>query len=175
MEIGLSAPWSGSSIVAPVEQTGSDPSGKSTTDRSGVRSKAGRPILVLVVDDGPDARDLYRACLEFHGVVTECAEDGAAGIAMALAIAPDAIVLDFSMPKMDGAEVLQRLRADAKTCDIPVIMITAVPELVPAATRAACDTFLEKPCEPDRLINAVARIAMRDGGRAVRPAAPSKR
>ncbi len=108
--------------------------------------------LILVVDDGAEARDLYCAYLEFHGFGAEAAEDGPSGIAMALARAPDAIVLDFSMPKMDGAEVLRRLKADERTRPIPVVMVTAVPELVARDARASCAELIAKPCEPDLLV-----------------------
>jgi CheY-like chemotaxis protein len=74
---------------------------------------------------------------------------------MALATAPDAIVLDFSMPRMDGAEVLRRLKADERTRRIPVVMVTAVPELVARDARGSCAAFLEKPCEPDRLMQTI--------------------
>ena len=74
---------------------------------------------------------------------------------MALATAPDAIVLDFSMPKMDGAEVLRRLKADERTRSIPVVMVTAVPELVGRDARSSCAAFLEKPCEPDKLMETI--------------------
>jgi CheY-like chemotaxis protein len=114
------------------------------------RRTAKRP-LVLVVDDGAEARDLYRTCLEFYGVEVETAEDGPTGIALALAMGPDIVVLDFSMPKMDGAEVLRRLKADDRTREIPVIMITAVPALVRPSAREACGAFLEKPCGPELL------------------------
>ena len=59
------------------------------------------------------------------------------------------------MPKMDGAEVLRRLKADERTRDIPVVMVTAVPELVGRDARGRCAAFLEKPCEPDRLMEAI--------------------
>ena len=114
-----------------------------------------RSRSILVVDDGAEARDLYCAYLEFHGFGAEAAEDGPSGIAMALATAPDAIVLDFSMPKMDGAEVLRRLKADERTSGIPVVMVTAVPELVGRDARSWCAAFLEKPCEPDRLMETI--------------------
>jgi CheY-like chemotaxis protein len=111
--------------------------------------------LILVVDDGEEARDLYCAYFEFHGFGAEAAEDGPAGIAMALATAPDAIVLDFSMPKMDGAEVLRNLKADERTRTIPVVMVTAVPELVAREARASCAALIGKPCEPDRLMQTI--------------------
>ena len=117
-----------------------------------VRRRDARKPVVLVIDDGEEARDLYCAYLEFHGFGAETAEDGPSGLASALALRPDAIVLDFSMPRMDGAEVLARLKADARTSGIPVVMVTAVPELVEPGARRACAAFLEKPCEPDRLM-----------------------
>jgi CheY-like chemotaxis protein len=123
--------------------------------RSFVRRRDAQKPLVLVVDDGAEARDLYCAYLEFHGLGAEAAEDGPSGIAMALATAPDAIVLDFSMPKMDGAEVLRRLKADERTRSIPVVMVTAVPELVGRDARSWCAAFLEKPCEPDLLMETI--------------------
>jgi CheY-like chemotaxis protein len=111
--------------------------------------------VVLVIDDGAEARDLYCAYLEFHGFTAEAADDGPTGIAHALEHRPDAIVLDFSMPRMDGAEVLVHLKADPRTSGIPVVMVTAVPELVDRDTRSACAAFLEKPCEPDTLMDAL--------------------
>jgi CheY-like chemotaxis protein len=124
----------------------------SRINRSYVRRRDARKPVVLVIDDCAEARDLYCAYLEFHGFGAETAEDGPSGIASAVALGPDAIVLDFSMPRMDGAEVLRRLKADARTRSIPVVMVTAVPELVDREARGACAAFLEKPCEPDRLM-----------------------
>jgi CheY-like chemotaxis protein len=117
---------------------------------------------VLIVDDGAEARDLYCAYLEFHGFGTAAAEDGPSGIALALARTPAAIVLDFSMPRMDGAEVLRRLKADDRTRTIPVVMVTAVPELVARDARGSCAAFLEKPCEPDHLMQTIEDVVHGD-------------
>jgi CheY-like chemotaxis protein len=127
----------------------------SRVNASYVRRRDARKPVVLVIDDGAEARDLYCAYLEFHGFSAQTAEDGLSGIAAAVALRPDAIVLDFSMPRMDGAEVLRRLKADPRTSGIPVVMVTAVPELVDVEARDACGAFLEKPCEPDRLMQAL--------------------
>jgi DNA-binding response OmpR family regulator len=131
------------------------------------RSDASRP-MVLIVDDRAEARDLYCACLEFHGFDAQAAEDGASGIAMALAKAPDAMVLDFSMPEMDGAEVLRRLKEDWRTRAIPVVMLTAIPELVDAVVRLACAAFLEKPCEPEVLVRTITDLVGEAGWRMIR-------
>jgi CheY-like chemotaxis protein len=119
------------------------------------RCQAHRP-LVLIIDDGCEARDLYTAYFEFHGFATQAAEDGLAGIEAAVSLVPDAIVLDFSMPGMDGSEVLRRLKCDPRTSNIPVVMLTAMPDRVPSRTRAWCAAFLSKPCEPDLLMHAIA-------------------
>jgi len=121
------------------------------------RCGAPRPV-VLIIDDGAEARELYLTCLEFHGFNAEAAEDGPSGIALALSTAPDLMVLDFSMPGMDGAEVLRRLKGDDRTRAIPVVMLTAVPELVDATARRACAAFLEKPCGPDVLVQTIANL-----------------
>jgi CheY-like chemotaxis protein len=113
---------------------------------------------ILVIDDGAEARELYCAYLEFHGFRADAAEDGVAGLTRARETRPDAIVLDYSMPRMDGAQVLMHLQADPRTRDIPVLMLTAVPELVSRGVRAECMAFLEKPCEPDRLVSVVAAM-----------------
>jgi CheY-like chemotaxis protein len=126
--------------------------------QSFVRPRQGHIPLVLIIDDGSEARDLYATYFELHGLEAEAAEDGVAGIEMALSIAPDAIVLDFSMPKMDGAEVLRRLKRDPRTSNIPVVMLTAMPDRVASRTRAWCAALLAKPCEPDLLMRALAPL-----------------
>jgi CheY-like chemotaxis protein len=122
-----------------------------STERRGAR----RSLRILVIDDLAEARELYCAYLEFLGFRTDAAEDGAEGIAKARAAPPDAIVLDYSMPQMDGAQVLALLNADEQTRSIPVVMLTAAPALVGSKARALCSAFLEKPCEPDRLAAAI--------------------
>ena len=120
---------------------------------------------VLVVDDGEEARDLYCECLEFHGIRAESAEDGATGLTKAVSLQPDLIVLDFSMPRMDGGEVLRRLHADERTHAIPVVLVTAVLELVDPRVRGACAAVLEKPCEPDRLVQTIGHVLEAHGHR----------
>jgi chemosensory pili system protein ChpA (sensor histidine kinase/response regulator) len=120
-----------------------------------------RAPRILVIDDGREVRELYCAYLEFHGFRVEAAEDGVAGLASARSTLPDAIVLDYSMPRMDGAQVLRELRADERTRAIPVLMVTAVPDHVGTRVRAACSAFLEKPCDPDRLVSMIAALLVK--------------
>jgi CheY-like chemotaxis protein len=120
--------------------------------------------LVLVIDDLPEARALCRACLELRGFQTEEAEDGPSGIGMAIAFRPEAIVLDFSMPFMNGAEVVKYLKADERTRRIPIVMLTAIREAVDATTRASLAAFLDKPCDPDTLFETVIGVLMVSDG-----------
>ena len=122
--------------------------------------------MVLVVDDGDEARDLYGAFLVHHGFCAESAPDGRAGLALAAEHLPDAVVLDFSMPGMDGGEVLRLLKADPRTRLIPVVMLTAVPELVGPSARSACAAFLAKPCEPEVLVQTIVAVMTSPGSRA---------
>lgn len=120
-------------------------------------SRRERP-RVLIVDDGAEARDLYCECLVYDGFSADAAEDGPAGLAKAIAVQPDLIVLDYSMPRMDGGEVLRHLKSDDRTRAIPVVMLTAMPELVLDSVKRACAAFLEKPCQPDRLVDTISSI-----------------
>jgi CheY-like chemotaxis protein len=125
---------------------------------SRVRQRGPWGTLVLVVDDMPEARALYRTCLEFRGFRTEGAEDGLSCLALAVALRPGLIVLDFSMPCIDGAEVVRRLKSDDRTRSIPVVMLTSIPAAVDDATRAELAAFLEKPSDPDTFVDTVMRV-----------------
>ena len=82
------------------------------------------PIDVLLVEDDPAVLEMYRLKLELDGYRVNTAADGEEGLAKAGALPPDIIFLDIRLPKMDGLEVLRRLRAEAKTRDIPVIILS---------------------------------------------------
>ena len=80
---------------------------------------------ILVVDDEPDVLLLCRVNLQHGGHDVLEASDGEQGLALAIAEVPDAIVLDLMLPQMDGYGVLSHLRADERTRDIPVLVLTA--------------------------------------------------
>src|SRR5439155_19864869 len=80
---------------------------------------------VLVVDDEDDIRELCRVNLEFEGYEVIDAADGEAALQLVRSDHPDVIFLDLMMPKMDGWEVLRRLKEDDATASIPVILLTA--------------------------------------------------
>ena len=118
--------------------------------------KAAAP-LVLVVDDFLDNRQMYAEFLEFSGLRVEEAENGHEALEKALALLPDLIVMDLSLPGIDGWEVTRRLKADARTKRIPVIALTghALAGHSKGALDAGCDAFITKPCLPERLLEEV--------------------
>ncbi|HUG54864.1 MAG TPA: response regulator, partial [Vicinamibacteria bacterium] len=90
---------------------------------SGVSTGAGVP-MILVVDDTLDARELYAEYLRIAGLRAEVAEDGYEAVAKATALRPSVIIMDLSMPRMDGWEATRRIKANPATRDIPIIALT---------------------------------------------------
>ena len=108
-------------------------------------------LRVLIVDDYEDARELYAAYLRHVGYDVSTAAEGDAALRCALHETCDVVVLDVSLPTMDGMTILRLLRASSKTKDIPVIMLSAaVGETVRVQAREAGATmFLGKPCHTE--------------------------
>ena len=108
---------------------------------------------ILVVEDIELNRDLLEQLLEDdYEVVT--ADDGAAGIEMAEAALPDLILMDLSLPIIDGWEATRRIKAADKLKDIPVIAVTAhaMQGDEEKARAAGCDDFVTKPIDEDLLL-----------------------
>jgi len=120
----------------------------------------GRARVILVVDDTSDTRDIYSLYLSSKGFKVPTARDGASGLEAACTHQPDVIVMDLSMPGVDGIEATRRLKADPRTSHIPVLILTAYPlhAVQGGALEAGADDFLTKPCLPDRLERHVRRI-----------------
>jgi two-component system cell cycle response regulator DivK len=128
-----------------------------------VERKAGNPArgpLVLIVDDVQDNRMIYVLSLKFSGYRVAEAENGEEALRQAERLLPDVIVMDLSLPVMDGWEATRRLKHDPRTKQIPVIVLTghALPEHAEAARRAGCDIVITKPCLPDQLESVIQRI-----------------
>ena len=120
----------------------------------------------LVVDDSDAVRNLVVVNLELEGFEVRSATDGQQGIEVAASWRPDVITLDVVMPRLDGFETLEVLRADPETADIPVVMVTGRAQ---AADRQrgeslGVDAYLAKPFEPTELVTVVSRLA-RNGRR----------
>ena len=105
---------------------------------------------ILVVDDVEDNRGVLMRHLVRQGYQVEAASDGATALAMAAAGAYDLMLLDVRMPGIDGKEVLVRIKQDAATRDLPVVMISAADELetIAGCIEAGADDFLPKPFDP---------------------------
>lgn len=117
--------------------------------------------LVLVVDDYDDAREMYAESLLVNGFRVAEAADGAQAVEMARRLAPDVILMDLSLPGIDGWEATRRLKADTTTQHIPVVALTghALSSALDAAREAGCVRFVVKPALPDVVIAEV-RLAI---------------
>lgn len=103
-------------------------------------------VDVLLVEDDPSVLEMYRLKLELDGYRVSTALDGEEGLKKAGDLAPDIIFLDIRLPKMDGLEVLRKLRAQEKTRDIPVIILSNYDEedLVARGLRLGAHEYLIK-------------------------------
>lgn len=115
---------------------------------------------VLLVDDYPDAREMYSEYLQFSGFDVVEAANGMEALRRAADDAPDIILMDLSLPVMDGWEATRRLKADQRTAHIPVVALTghALAGISEGARQAGCDAFVTKPCLPEDLVIEIRRV-----------------
>jgi CheY-like chemotaxis protein len=111
------------------------------------------PKRVLVVEDSAVIQRLISVCLRPAGVEVETRADGPTGLEAALTTRPDLLILDVGLPRMDGWEVLDRIRSDVRTRAMKVLVLTAhaQEETRERADRGGADAFLTKPFRPDDL------------------------
>lgn len=109
-----------------------------------------RPPVVLVVDDFIDNREMYGEYLEHLGFRVLEASDGQTAVDIARQERPAAIVMDLSLPVLDGWEATRILKSDASTASIVIVVLTghAEPASHQRALAAGCDDFMAKPCLP---------------------------
>ena len=120
---------------------------------------------ILLVEDNEMNRDMLSRRLLRKGFDVVMAEDGAAGVARAVSEAPAVILMDMSLPVIDGWEATRRLKADPATAHIPVIALTAhaMSEDRDKAMAAGCDDYDTKPIDLDRLLGKIAGLLARTG------------
>ncbi|HEX6362538.1 MAG TPA: response regulator [Albitalea sp.] len=116
--------------------------------------------LILVVDDYQDAREMYAEYLQFSGFRVAEARNGNEALEQAFSLMPDLILMDLSLPGMDGWEATRQLKSDERTRRIPVVALTghALAGASEGAKKAGCDSFVTKPCLPDDLVVEVRRM-----------------
>jgi CheY-like chemotaxis protein len=116
-------------------------------------------VLVLVVDDYKDTRELYAEYIRMSGIAVETAADGFEGIEKAILLRPDAIVMDLSMLHLDSFETVRVLRGHERTKQIPVLALTgAMLDSEAWAHEEGFSAFLRKPCLPQYLLHELRRF-----------------
>ena len=103
---------------------------------------------------------MYTEYLEFSGFDVVEAGNGMEALQRAVDAAPDIILMDLSLPVMDGWEATRRLKADERTASIPVVALTghALAGISEGARKAGCDAFVTKPCLPEDLVKEIRRV-----------------
>ena len=116
--------------------------------------------VVLVADDDEDILLLVRTVLEREGHEVIATRDGAEAVAAAFERKPDLAVLDITMPELDGLEVLRRLRADASTTDVPVLLLSArvQEDDVKRGYDTGANAYVQKPFSPRELTERVSEL-----------------
>ena len=115
---------------------------------------------VLVIDDDPVILRLLEVNFEMEGFAVVTAGDGEAGLEAARTAQPDVIVSDVMMPKLNGLELVQALKADESTASIPVVLLSAKAQVtdVRAGIDAGADDYVTKPFEPLDLVDRVTKL-----------------
>jgi len=121
------------------------------------------PTRVLVVEDDDVIRELIRLNLELEGFEVFTAVDGQDCLDRAAHIDPHVVTMDVMMPRVDGWTAVERLRADARTRDRPIIMVTARTQETDhqRGRRVGMDAYLTKPFDPDVLIDIIRSLVDR--------------
>ncbi len=114
---------------------------------------------VLIVDDEPDLLELLAAILADAGYRAETAVNGELAIALARDAVPDAILLDYMLPGVDGAGVLAALRREPPLASIPVVVMSSLDPQLVARACTGYQAFLRKPFRIEDMLDAVRRVA----------------
>jgi two-component system, OmpR family, response regulator CpxR len=127
-------------------------------------------VHILVIDDDPDLRRALTEVLEDEGYDVSCAQNGADALQALEGTAPSAILLDLTMPVMDGWTFRERQRSDAKLAAIPTVVISAAYSDSRQVSRLAPDAFLAKPFDVGVLTETLQRVCAPPGEPAPQPA-----
>jgi two-component system, cell cycle response regulator DivK len=118
-------------------------------------------LLVLIADDYQDTRVIVAEILVEAGYRVEEASDGMEALEKATRLLPDIVLMDLSLPKLDGWEVIKRLRQDERTRRLAIITLTAhaLESHIQRARAAGSDAVVTKPCEPGHLLEQIELVA----------------
>jgi CheY-like chemotaxis protein len=118
-----------------------------------------RQCLVLLVEDSAECYELYSEVLASAGYAVVGADNGEQAYQLGLSMSPDLIIMDLELRGVDGCEATQRLKSDARTHAIPVVMLTGHVSRhdYERAKQSGCDAFIAKPCSMDALLDEVKR------------------
>jgi two-component system cell cycle response regulator DivK len=135
-----------------------------------------RTRTVLIVDDFEDNRTMYAEFFRYSGFEVIEAANGLEAIQKATLAVPDVVVMDLSLPVLDGWEATRRLKADERTRHVPVIALTghALEGHSQGAREAGCDGFLAKPCLPETLLETIEKMLSRSAGGGSRSSARTR-
>ena len=127
---------------------------------------------ILIVEDNEMNRDMLSRRLERRGYTTAIAVDGAAGVEKARTEAPDLILMDMSLPVIDGWEASQRIKADPATARIPIIALTAHAMVSDRdkALKAGCNDYDTKPVDLPRLLAKIEALLTKPSSAPATPA-----
>ena len=117
----------------------------------------GKAATVLLVEDNPHNRKIFSGMLAHHGFIVREAETGELALSSVAEQRPDIILMDLSIPGIDGWECTRRLKADPATNAIPIIALTAhaMRGDEERARAAGCDGYLSKPISPKKVVEEV--------------------
>jgi len=121
---------------------------------------------ILIIDDEEKLSALVSTFLEKKGYRVVCANNGKQGIKAARYRSPDLILLDMDMPKMDGREVLKRLKSDTRTMSIPVIILVRYGDDYSKVRAASlyCEGYITKPFELEEIESKISQLLQILGG-----------
>jgi DNA-binding response OmpR family regulator len=122
-----------------------------------------RAVRVLVVDDDPVILELLRINFEIEGFEVLLATDGEEGLAKARDETPDVVLCDIMMPRLDGIELVTRLRDDPRTAHLPVVLLSAKAQKVEVdrGLAAGAEDYVTKPFDPLELLDRVNAVLVK--------------
>jgi CheY-like chemotaxis protein len=135
-----------------------DPRRANAATDARTRDGGGRP-LVLVVEDHEDTRVMLKTVLELQGYSVALAEDGEEGVRVARSVRPQLVIMDATLPRLDGLAATRRIRADSALQGVPVVFISghAQPDFRDAALKAGGTDVLVKPIALEVLASVLER------------------